>query len=478
MLWSVYRFFSRDWIGQYWSGKEFYFTYWPFDFVRSLPVELMHVLLVIMGILALFITIGFLYRISMLAFFLSFTYLFLIEKARYLNHFYLIGIFCFLLIFLPLNRYWSVDSLLRPGIRSATLPGWCLWLLRFQIIVPMLFAGLAKLDVDWLTRGQPLIHWLSDGPLLPVIGQQIQTEPFVWLFVYGALLIDLLFFGYMTNRRTRFFGFGLVLAFHLLNSIWFSIGIFPSMMIVATLLFFGPDWPRRVWKDVVTPHPYRLPALIIGALVIGIAASTFLQDEGFDPLRFLFAAIGGGVWAYHLDEPFLRQKTRIKKSARLTTEKRWRVIIASALCVWIAFQIFIPVRHFVIPGGVDWTNEGHNFSWRMLLRTKHSEISFYLVYPDQPENQIKINGSEYLTPRQHRKMSERPEMILQFAHYLERKAVEEGKGGPAVRASVNTSLNLRPYQPLINPSVDLTEVKRPWFGHADWIPHLNRSMLP
>ena len=34
--------------------------------------------------------------------------------------------------------------------------------------------------------------------------------------------------------------------FHVLNKWMFDIGIFPVMMLAATLLMFPPDWPRKV----------------------------------------------------------------------------------------------------------------------------------------------------------------------------------------------------------------------------------------
>ena len=353
LLWEVYRFFSGDWIGSYWSGKEFYFTFWPFDFIRPWPAELMYVHLAVMGVLAVFIIVGFLYRFSAAGFFLMITYLFLLEQARYLNHLYLVCLLCFLLVFVPANRCWSVDAWLRPSIRSSVVPGWSLWLLRFQVALPMFFAGVSKLNVDWLTRAEPLRIWLSDGPFLPFVGYFLQTSPVViWILVYGALAIDLLFVGYMTHRRTRIIGFGFVLLFHLLNSVWFGIGIFPWMMIVATLLFFGPDWPRRVWADLKARHSYRLYAIAAGGLIGELAVVLLRSRDGFDPVKMIVGGFGFAIWAYHLDEPFRRAKPSVqvlKKNDAIQTTERWRFIIACFLCLWISVQVLVPLRHFAIP---------------------------------------------------------------------------------------------------------------------------------
>jgi hypothetical protein len=68
--------------------------------------------------------------------------------------------------------------------------------------------------------------------------------------------------------------------------------------------------------------------------------------------------------------------------------------------------------------------------------------------------------------------------MVQFAHYLEKLARAEGRGDVEVRAQVVASLNGRPAQNLVDPGVDLTEVSRPWFGHADWILPLEAPLPP
>jgi hypothetical protein len=45
-----------------------------------------------------------------------------------------------------------------------------------------------------------------------------------------------------------------VVVFHLATWLLFpSIGIFPLAMIVVTLIFFDPDWPRRLRKSWLLP---------------------------------------------------------------------------------------------------------------------------------------------------------------------------------------------------------------------------------
>ena len=475
MLWETWRIHSNDWIDKYFTGKEFYFKFWPFDFVQPLPEAGMEIQLVVMGIFALFVVLGLFYRISATGFFLMITYLFLLEKARYLNHIYLVCLLSFLMIFLPAHRTWSLDALLWPRLGSATVPGWSLWLLRFQVAAPMFFGGIAKLNFDWL-RGEPMRAWLSVRTDFPLLGQAFTNESVVWAMVYGGLLIDLLFVFYMLNRRTRVFGFILVLAFHLMNARLFGIGIFPWMMIVATLVFFEPDWPRRVWQDIRLNHPYRLPALIFG-FALGFVIGGLLPGD-FNLVEAIIGGLGVAVAAYHLDEPFLGKPTADNQIAGNAAEVPLQsgtsdltMLQKSGLAllgIWVAFQVLVPLRHFAIPGLVHWTEEGHTFSWHMKLRDKDSE-GFFVVTDTESGSQWVVDPRQHLSRRQTSKMAARPEMILQFAHYLEELAIAEGHQDVTVQGQFMSSLNGRLAQTLVDPTADLTQYSRPWLGHADWI---------
>ena len=90
MLWETWRYYDHGWIGRYFTGKEFYFTYWPFDFVQPWPGDGMFIHFGLMAVFAACIVLGLFYRVSATAFFLMFTYVFLLEQARYLNHYYLV----------------------------------------------------------------------------------------------------------------------------------------------------------------------------------------------------------------------------------------------------------------------------------------------------------------------------------------------------------------------------------------------------
>ena len=476
MLWEVWRFIDHDWVRRYFTDKEFYFTYWPFNFVHPLPGDGMTALFYLMAVVAICAALGLFYRASASAFFLMIAYVFLLEKARYLNHLYLVCLIAFLMPFVPAHRYLSLDAWLRPGICSRVVPTWSLWLVRFQVGVPMFFGGIAKLNEDWL-RGEPLRAWLADRTDFPLIGRFFTDEPVIWSMNYWAIFLDLFVVFLLLHRRTRVFAFVAVLQFHFTNSRLFDIGIFPWMMIAATAVFFEPDWPRRVVRDLRAGHPYRIFTLS-GGFILGYLVGAFLP-ETVSPVRALIGAVGGAIAGYHLDEPFRRLGKNEEVGAGAAAPRDLVSLAQRSafvlLGVWIVFQVTVPLRHFLIPGKVHWTEEGHNFSWHMKLRDKDSE-GFFVVFDPLIGEEWWVDPRQYLTSRQERKMTSRPEMVVQFARFLEAEWRREGWKDVEVYAYIAAWLNGREAQVFIDPAVDLTGVTFPWFGHADWILPLEKPL--
>src|ERR1700736_5281680 len=141
MLRMVKLAWGLDRISPWWLEPSFLFKFPGFSWVHPWPGNGLYVHWILLGVFALFLAVGFLYRISATLFFLSHTYFFLLDQGRYVNHIYLICLFSFLLIFTPAHRAFSVDAWLWPKLRSSTAPAWSLWLLRGQMGVVYFFAG-------------------------------------------------------------------------------------------------------------------------------------------------------------------------------------------------------------------------------------------------------------------------------------------------------------------------------------------------
>ena len=137
------------------------------------------------------------------------------------------------------------------------------------------------------------------------------------------------------------------------------------------------------------------------------------------------------------------------------------------IATYVGLQLLIPLRHYLYPGKVSWTEEGHRFAWHMKLRDKDASADFIIVDPVRSDTLV-VDPRDYLTRWQARKMSTRPDMILQFSHYLAEKMRHDGHVQVEVRAEVTASLNGRRSQVLIDPTVDLARQRRT-LKSASWI---------
>jgi len=391
---EVVRFFTNGWIAGLYGPGLFHFHYLYLDWVQPMPVPVMHGLFGLMGLSALSLAAGWHARLCSGFLALGWGYVFLIDQTNYLNHLYMVVLVLVLLAAIPVSR--------------GRVPGWGVWLLRFQVGVVYFFGGLAKLNADWMS-GEPMTQWMALRSEMPLVGAWL-TAPEVGLGLsWAGLGFDLLIVPLLLWRRTRLFGFVLVVAFHSVNAVLFHIGIFPWLMIALTTIYFAPSWPRR-WarREAVGP------------------------SEGMAPFSLVC-----------------------------------RVAIGS----WVICQLGLPLRHWAYPGDVAWTEEGHRFAWRMKVRSKKGRVFFHVLDTATGER-TKVDPCEELPLRQCRKMSTRPDMILQYAHHLRDEAWAQGLD-VAVHVDAIGRLNQRRPQRLIDAEKNLAEVE-PGLAPAPWI----KALMP
>ncbi len=247
MLVEAWRFWSHGWIERYYIAPDFLFKYQGFEWIEPWPGSGMYWHFGLLAVLALMIAAGALYRLAAILFFFAFSYVFLLDQARYLNHFYLVILVAFLMMLVPANRSLAVDAALRPGTRSATVPAWSIWLFRLQFEVVYIYAGVVKINPDWL-RLEPLGMWLARRHDFHFIGHLFTEDWVVAIAAYGVIALHIIGAPLLLFRRTRLYVTAVYFAFHLMNHFMFQIGIFPWLTMAGTMMFFDPDWPRQLWR--------------------------------------------------------------------------------------------------------------------------------------------------------------------------------------------------------------------------------------
>jgi hypothetical protein len=414
MFFGVIRFMANGWIEEFYLQPDFHFTYYGFSWVKPLPGLWLYAVYGAMALLSLAIAAGALYRISIVAFFLLFTYTELLDKTTYLNHYYFISMLSFLLIFLPLHHHFSIDSKIWPHLKTATVPRWTVAALRLQVGLIYFFAGVAKLKADWLFKAMPLKIWLAANADMPLIGWLFDYPATAYLMSWGGAAYDLTIAFLLLYRPTRLVAYLAVIAFHLMTARLFNIGMFPYIMMACTLIFFSADELRWLGQRVV---------------------------------RSADSVLGPDALPHTL---YSTQHALRQQSAPIS------III---LVIFFAIQILLPLRHWLYPGDVLWTEEGYRFAWNVMLAEKTGHVTFTVTDPAGKRSWIVFPG-DYLTVQQEKQMSFQPDMILEFAHFLEQQLRQQGFEDVEIRAEAYVSLNGRASRLLLDPTVDLTAQPR------------------
>lgn len=423
LLGSVIRFWSKGWIEELYIKPQYFFPFYGFEFVRPLG-EYTYLLFAICGVSALLVAVGLFYRVAIISLFLSFTYIELIDKSTYLNHYYFVSLACFLLIFLPAHAYFSVDAYRRRPVPADQIPAWSLDLLKLFVGILYFYAGLAKLNSDWLWQALPLRIWLPAHNDLPVIGFLFNYAWVPYLFSWFGCLYDLSIPFLLWHRQTRPWAYMAVVVFHGATALLFPIGMFPYIMIVTALIFFSADFHRRILLQL-------------------------------------------GQWLT-LPGTFLTPHRRYRY--RPMAEK----IVRGIMAVFLVLQLVFPFRYLLYPGELFWTEEGYRFSWRVMLMEKAGYAQF--TVKDQMGRQTMVNNTEFLTPLQEKMMSTQPDMLLQYAHFLRDYYTQHGFKSPRVYVDSYVALNGRLGRPLVNSTTDLA-AEQESFTHKTWITSFNDKII-
>lgn len=393
------RFVAYGWVRELYLEPTFHFGWLPF--VEVPRASVLYGLFLAQAVSGLGIASGRWARVWLLVWLVSFGWVELLDKALYLNHYVLFTLLGVTLFFSPVAR---------ARMRGPAIPAWVVWLFRLEVGLVYFWAGVAKLNADWLLRAEPLLSWLQAKADLPLIGPLLALDASAWLMSWGGAAFDLGVPFLLLWRRTRPVGLCLVLVFHSAVGLLFSIGMFPLLMLVAVTWFLEPSWPRRWLKSgVPTPDTADTPRLSRGGTLIGCGAALLL--------------------------------------------------------------LLVPGRSVLLGSDVSWTERGHRFAWRVLLNEKTGLVDFRIV--ENGTGRIwKVTPTEHLSQVQREQMNTQPDLIRDYAHHLAAEHAQRGRD-VAVYADAWASLNGRSAQRLIRPDVDLVQSWSA-LEEADWIVPLLR----
>lgn len=423
--WIYYHFIKNAY-----DPANFQFKYMGFEWAQVMPEPFMSLFFICMCLSAIGICLAYHYRICATFFAFGFTYLFLLEKANYLNHAYLFCVLSYMMIFFPADKAFSLDTILGKVKKQDYIPNWPLFILKFSMAIVYIYGGIAKLNSDWLSA-YPLKIWLPYKKDYFLIGPLLNQEWMAWFMSYGGLLLDLFVVPFLLFKRTRWFALAAVVFFHLMNTAVFKIGIFPWLSIALTALYFGSTFP--------------------------LSLNEFLKKK----LPF--------VRKWNLSYLALHRKKKLHLQQSATISKTNRMPITLCIGAFCLTMMLLPFRHHLFEGPVAWTEEGHRYSWRMMLRSKNS-YGYFLVRNDLTNEEKKIKPRDLLSPKQSRKCLTHPDMIWQFGNHLGDIYKDKWQtDSVSVYPIIKAKLHFRKYQEYVDPNTDLTKKDWEFFKPADWI---------
>jgi vitamin K-dependent gamma-carboxylase len=410
---AAVRTLLRGWVEPLYLAPAHHFTYPGLGWVQPWPGAGMYVHMAALAVLGVAIALGYHYRLAVGLYLVGFTYVELLDRALYLNHYYWITVAAGVMLLLPLGRVHSLDAR-RRGEPPDAVPAWVLWTLRGLVGMVYAFAGLAKLNPDWLLRGQPLAIWLPQDADLPLVGPLLAEHATALAVSWAVVAFELAIVPLLLWRRTRLAAYLTAVAFHVgTAAVLPEIGMFPWIMSAGALVFLAPDWPARLARLL-----RRAP------------------------------------------RPSVAAAPRVAPAGRIAPA----VVLAVALV-----ELALPFRHLLYPGNVRWTEEGYRYSWRVMLTEKVGHAEFRVRDPASGR-EWEVSPAEYLTPVQERAMAVQPDMVLDTAHLIADDMAARGVAGVEVRADVWVSMHGRAARRLVDPDVDLA-AEHQGLAPKDWIRH-------
>ncbi|MCB0792224.1 MAG: HTTM domain-containing protein [Flavobacteriales bacterium] len=404
-------------------GPKYLFKYEGFSWVAPLGRDTMAAILGGLAAAALMIAVGLLYRLAIVYFLLGYTYIFLIDKGYYNNHFYLFVLLSFLMSLAPASRAWSLDRVVfKRWMRRDRVPYWTWIALRAQVVIVYFFGGIAKLNADWLLHQEPMRTVLAETMKGGALADLALSTPVVAFFTYGGVLFDLLIGPLLWWKRTRKYALPFVLLFNLTNhNLFDDIGVFPFFMIAATVLFFDPEEIAR-W---------------VGGR------------------RKAAARKGRGAAAEAVE----------------TVEPRmWWPLVNALLAVYFVFQLFFPLRWLVRSGDPDWHTIAQRFSWRMKISTRLPLQVDFFVRDDDTGLKRPVQLDRFINNMQAQLCVFDPRASVQFAHWLKEEMQRRGMKNVRITAEIVISHNGRPYRYLWPTDLDLSVVRIDLDHPEDWVP--------
>lgn len=171
-------------------------------------------------------------------------------------------------------------------------------------------------------------------------------------------------------------------------------------------------------------------------------------------------------WRLFLGQPPLDQRPR-ETTMEFASVSRWTKVTFILAAIYVGIQTVVPLRCWLYPGDANWNERGRRFAWQMFGQRKVA-LTHYLVVDKNSSDFLYVPATVVLTVYQSTRANANPELIRQTAIEISQAAVRLGVPENRVYALALVSLRGRRPEPIVEPTIDLTMVKRGWW-RDDWV---------
>ena len=411
-FWCLYMLLSGS-VTTYFIEPNFVFSYTGFEWLKPLPDWGIYLSFVLLFFSALMISAGMFFRVSSLIFTLLFAYLVLLDRANYLSYYYFILLLSFMLMISPAHRIFSIDLVRKPELRVDFVPRWIILAIQVQVALVFVFAGMAKLNPDWLFEGRPINIWLTQIDLKYQLGLPgfLKEGALPLVLSWFLILFDFIIPHFLLDKKTGYGAYLMVVCIQLIAFLLFPTGFFPVLISAACIIFIPEERIHRVISGV----------------------SYFLYDvfsfkgEVFNP--------GGSILLQY----------------------RKKRLFPFLLLMFFGAQVLLPVGLFLNWGSKRWEDAAFRFSWDIRMQEKTGNIQLWVV-DSITQTRRTINLNDYLMDYQQERMAEDPHMIRQFVHHLMlEKQLDSSNRDETIIASSVVSLNGKAPQTVFEESWELND---------------------
>lgn len=382
-IWALVMMVSGH-VGQLYKDTSVHFPFEGLEWVRPLPYEFMLLVFSALIIAALFMAAGWFFRRSALLFIVLFSYIVFCDKAAYLSYYSFVILIALMLLVSPAHRLFSLDLIRKPHIRVDYAPGWLLLAFKLQVVMLFFFAGMAKLNYDWLFTGIPITLWLQE--VFVSFGWSadvLYEKPWIGISLSWTLvLFDFVLPHFLMDTRTSQKAFWVVFLVQVPGMLIFPTGMFPLLVLLMCTVFL-PHEPIHLLVSKISYFLYD-----------------FFQFKGevFNP---------GGVFMlkYKMDRLF-----------------------PAIAAVYFSIQVLLPIYLFLSWGSFQWANKAFHFSWDLHIN-QHRNPNIEFVKIDKLQgNSEPLEVDHLINPFQKKRMANDPEMLQMFLARLEQNTQTQSKG--------------------------------------------------